>query len=217
MPKGVYKRTKKILRNPVTQETKDKISNTLLHTKLPLPKKEIISLYKDGFSKLYISKKLNLAPPTISKLLTLNNINIRGIKEQRILNLKNGRTIIKKGKEHHSWKGGIHICKNAKGYIVHSILHQNGKRKTYFEHRLIWEQHHGKIPETHSIHHLNGIKDDNRIENLISLHKKIHKWDTVLVPYRNKIKELERQLKKYRRIYGTTKSIRGNLKQNTPT
>jgi len=34
------------------------------------------------------------------------------------------------------------------------------------EHRCIWEEHHGKIPEGAHIHHINGIKDDNRIENL---------------------------------------------------
>lgn len=34
------------------------------------------------------------------------------------------------------------------------------------EHRYIWEKHCGKIPEGMMIHHKNGIKEDNRIENL---------------------------------------------------
>src|SRR5699024_11445694 len=30
----------------------------------------------------------------------------------------------------------------------------------------IWEMHHGKIPEGMEIDHINGIRDDNRIDNL---------------------------------------------------
>ena len=33
-------------------------------------------------------------------------------------------------------------------------------------HRVIWERVNGPIPEGMEINHLNGIKDDNRLENL---------------------------------------------------
>ncbi len=39
-------------------------------------------------------------------------------------------------------------------------------RKTYKVHRLIYMMHYGEFDQSFSIDHINGIKDDNRIENL---------------------------------------------------
>tara|TARA_R110002153_G_scaffold64566_2_gene172936 strand:- start:75 stop:518 length:444 start_codon:yes stop_codon:yes gene_type:complete len=47
------------------------------------------------------------------------------------------------------------------GYIEFQC---NGKR--FYTHRVVWEMFNGKIPEGLQIDHINGIKDDNRIENL---------------------------------------------------
>jgi hypothetical protein len=38
--------------------------------------------------------------------------------------------------------------------------------RTVLEHRLVWEMHHGPIPEGMAIHHINGDERDNRVENL---------------------------------------------------
>ena len=46
------------------------------------------------------------------------------------------------------------------GYRVISI-----KSKLYYEHRLVWLYHYNKWPSGR-IDHINGICDDNRIENL---------------------------------------------------
>lgn len=35
-----------------------------------------------------------------------------------------------------------------------------------FAHRIIWEMFNGAIPEGKEIDHINGVKSDNRIENL---------------------------------------------------
>ena len=50
--------------------------------------------------------------------------------------------------------------KNPYGYIVGNVC-----CKRLQEHRLVWFYHHGVWPKI-IIDHINGIKDDNRIENL---------------------------------------------------
>ena len=55
--------------------------------------------------------------------------------------------------------------KNLKGYLV-CTLHLKGKRIQAKLHRVVWLACNGKIPIGFVIDHINGIKSDNRIENL---------------------------------------------------
>lgn len=58
-------------------------------------------------------------------------------------------------------KGDIAGTMNVHGYVQISI-----RRKLYLAHRIAWTLYHGEIPAGEIIHHKNGDKTDNRLENL---------------------------------------------------
>jgi hypothetical protein len=79
------------------------------------------------------------------------------------------------GPKNHQWRGGKRLDRQS-GYIFISIP---SKRKIQ-EHRFLMEKHLGrKLLKGEIIHHKNGVKTDNRIENLMltspSDHAGLHK------------------------------------------
>lgn len=72
----------------------------------------------------------------------------------------------KKGEKHPNWKGGRLV--DNKGYIrILAHGHIRSDRDGYvLEHIFVWMEHNGDIPDGYCIHHVNGDKSDNRIENL---------------------------------------------------
>lgn len=85
------------------------------------------------------------------------------------------------GSNHPNWKGGKHI--NKSGYILvvcrnHPFAYK--KDKTVLEHRLVMEKNLGRyLTKNEIIHHINGIKNDNRIENLKLVFRKNHYHEEV--------------------------------------
>ena len=94
---------------------------------------------------------------------------------------KNKMSIAKSGEKHPNFKGGR--TKNSQGYVlIYSYNHPFKKCGNYvLEHRLVVEKYLGRyLTKEEQVHHVNEIKDDNRIENLIcfinnSAHKRFHK------------------------------------------
>lgn len=113
--------------------------------------KQVIRLYKSGLSCDKISILFECSTPTINNTLRRNNIKIRSYSEA-------------------SYKGSKFPDK--RGYLRVTPM---GKDKQFndtnyrfmLEHRLIMAKHLGrKLNKNEQVHHKNGIKDDNRLENL---------------------------------------------------
>lgn len=80
---------------------------------------------------------------------------LRG-KPQRFLPSHSAR-LTPTGKDHWAWKGGRHIDPRT-GYVY---------VKDLLEHRVVMAEHLGRSLECHeTVHHINGNRGDNRIENL---------------------------------------------------
>ena len=88
--------------------------------------------------------------------------------------LKNGRStscgclraelVSRKGEESPNWKGGVSRWLRPDGYV--SLLFSDTKRRVV-EHRYVMEQHLGRrLLSSERVHHRNGERADNRIENL---------------------------------------------------
>jgi hypothetical protein len=83
------------------------------------------------------------------------------------------------GPLNHNWKGFIKKRKSSGHNLQYAPEHPKAKNNFVYEHRLIVEKHLGRILEDNEfVHHINGIKDDNRFSNLVvcsaSEHTKAH-------------------------------------------
>ena len=66
-----------------------------------------------------------------------------------------------------NWKGGKTTTAN--GYVyVYTPEHPNSNMRGYvMEHRLVMEDKLGRfLTQKENVHHINGIRDDNRLDNL---------------------------------------------------
>jgi len=81
------------------------------------------------------------------------------IATERIIKLNHGR---QPGENNANWKGGRRI--NTSGYID---IYSPNKGKSVSEHRLIMETFIGRnLLSDETVHHKNGIRIDNRLDNL---------------------------------------------------
>lgn len=108
---------------------------------------------------------------------------------------RNYADLRRKGIRRYNWKGRV----KHNGYIqIYSPGHPRAdERGRIFEHIIVWETvYNRKLQKGFIIHHLNGIKDDNRPENLIAMKKKDH--CDLAGPYKKRIRELEFEVQRLR-------------------
>lgn len=106
-----------------------------------------------------VAERLGAAPQTVGKLCAKH-----GIRCQR----RGPRS----GDQHPDWTGGVIYDRN--GYrlvyrLGHPMARKRGKQAPCYvpEHRLVMAEHLGRMLDPREVvHHKNGDKQDNRIENL---------------------------------------------------
>ena len=139
-----------------------------IHTRLEkiLTKEFLINEYVNNRKSTYqIAEQIDTWPATIRTYLLKFKIKIRDVSESHI-GIPN--THAKSGSESYGWKGGR--IKVGRGYIfVYAPWHPKAKNGTHIaEHRLVMERHLGRyLTDEEIVHHINGDKSDNRIENLM--------------------------------------------------
>jgi len=142
---------------------------------LSVPKKEIAR--RIGRSYFYVQQRCKVLGLTIPKEILEQRKKAgqfrpgiipynKGKKMPDELKKKVSRTWFKKGNIPHNTKydGHMSIRRDQSGIPYRHIRVALGKY--VLEHVLIWEQHHGQVPENHVVFHLDGNSLNNDISNL---------------------------------------------------
>lgn len=155
------------------------------------PVSDILQIYwAPGGTVRGVSQKLGISTTSVHKALRLNG----GLRDC------GARLRGRRGADAQAWKGGRRRV--PQGYI-HVYLPESpmaGRRGYVPEHRLVASEVLGRpLSRKEHVHHINGIKDDNRPENLIVVdgeaHSQLHAdhrrevWEL-----RKRVEQLEAQL-----------------------
>lgn len=140
---------------------------------------QVHTLRKQGLSITKIARQFIMTPQAVWKML----------KGPRLR--KRVKPDMPRGPAHPQWKGRYYTL----GYVV--IRHPVDGRPIR-EHRYVMEQLLERPLKSHEIvHHLNGVRDDNRLENLVILDShRTHAYETrsFIVALQRRIRTLEESL-----------------------
>jgi hypothetical protein len=124
----------------------------------------------------------------IADLFNCNKSSVFRLFKRTKFKLRSGTWHLKYSAPRFNWKGGRII---SRGYARVWV----SKRRYVSEHRMIWEKINNKnLPNGWIVHHLNGIKTDNRPENLFAMDRSKH--HSLRFPYERRIRELEIKIEK---------------------
>lgn len=155
---------------------------------------------EERLSSLEIAKKLGIRLRLVTSAIARMGI-ARSFKEAASITKERGYSPAC-GEASHAWKGGRY---KLQGYVhVYVPEHprvkdsRNPSRRYVAEHIIVWEQVHQRLlPKNWVVHHINGIKADNRPENLVAYPKKRH--DHLIPEMAHRIRALEIETQQLRK------------------
>jgi hypothetical protein len=155
-------------------------------------KKQLYNYYIiQKLSAPVIAKIFKCSSRTIYRKLNNSKIKIRTIKNAKKLSSTFGN-------KNPAWKGGK--IRDGNGYIwVYCPNHPHcfKDRPYIYEHRFKIEKHLKRYLKSNEIvHHINGIKDDNRLRNLCLTTLQKHNTHTVIEILQKRIRYLENKLRR---------------------
>lgn len=171
-------------------------------SKVRFDPEEIRRLYWDEeLSQPDVAKRLGKSSESVSAFMRRNGIPRRSHAEAMTLAAKSGKNNPRDDSQFYNWEG--RRWKDRKGY-VHILLHPDNpyycmakSDGSVSEHRLVMAKHLGRPLESWEIvHHINGIKSDNRIENLKLTTNKEHPSDNrkTVIELQKRVTILEAEL-----------------------
>lgn len=147
-----------------------------------------------SFGEVY--RELGISFYALKRLFTENNLQLRNSSEAiKLAYRKYPQMGFKTGNMHPRYNG-YRTYETKTGYVrvYKPSHHRSGINGYVFEHILVWEDTHKiPLPEGWTVHHLNGIKNDNRPENLAGMSSRAH--SQVLAEKAQRIKVLENRIK----------------------
>lgn len=119
---------------------------------------DMVSMARTGISQKKIADKYGVSQCKMSRIMAAE-----GVVSNK------GRS--RRGQNHGAWKGGI--TKNKENYVAEWVSDDDpmasmrNNQGYVLQHRLVMARHLGRpLTQTENVHHINGIRDDNRLENL---------------------------------------------------
>lgn len=152
----------------------------------------------DKLNGYEIARQLDCHPQTVYSSLRRSGC-LRSHSEAHMLARVRGANLggQPKGSGNHNWKGG----KRTHGgyFVVRRPEHPRASCGYVREHILVWEEAHGRpLPNGWVVHHLNGVKTDNRPSNLAAMSRNKHA--NVIPTLKQKIRELEIEVRQLRKL-----------------